>query len=210
MDPSPHVEIEPPWSESLPDLRVHLHRFRGARVGVGHRGLDALRARVVTRLRERLGREKDLLAAPGIAPFVALLGGAGLGSRRTVPAFVSQIRRVLRREPMAVENDAVDGAALLSLFYAAPVFLHDAEAVRPPLRLAGVPEGPALVDASGPLALLQEERPRRAAVHEGTRSLVFLLLDPGTDPAQDGTLKDHRIANWITTLTGGEAIEAGS
>lgn len=199
----------------LPNLRVHAHLFQGARIGVGHAGLDPLRRRVVSRIDQAVERHGSVEAIPNLQALNQLLEALGQNPHRDPPTLLQHVHAMVQRRPFPVENDARDTAFLLSLYYMAPVFLLDAGALRPPLVLLPAsgnsviptPEGPrqskgAPVLADDEKVLRSIQHPiQRARVIEPTRDLLFVLVDPGAETPLDPKRTTERIDNWVLTLT---------
>ncbi|MAG59089.1 MAG: hypothetical protein CMJ83_22615 [Planctomycetes bacterium] len=199
----------------LPGLRIHGMRFEGARIGVGDPGLDPLRRRILQRIADRAGRIRDLAEIPSIQALTELLAELGQIPHVTPLTVLEQVRSVARRDPFPVENDAKDGALLLSLYYLMPVFLLEAKALRPPLvflpnpghyvlpTLAGPVQArgaPVLADDEKVLRALQY-KVRRVPVHEFTKEYLLLIVDPGIDGGLDHRRTVQRAENWMSTLT---------
>lgn len=206
----------------LPELRVHAMVFDGARIGVGHGGLDPLRSRVVRRVDELAERHGDLADIPSVRAMITLLEGLGQDPRRHPPTFLQRAQAMARRDPFLVENDARDTTLMLSLYYMVPVFLLDAVALRPPLMLQPsahghvmpTPTGP--VDSPGALVLADNEKVLRSVQHEigrapvmeMTQKFVIILIDPGVDGGLDPERTSQRIDNWLSALTSAELLKA--
>ena len=128
-------------------------------------GIDELRERVVTEVRERLSRE-TLATHPPVAALRRLFKKAGTDPSRYRPASEALLRRLLSEEPMPAIHPLVDVNNCLSAKLAVPCcvmaegtfeppFVFRAgredesyESLRGPFRLGGKP---LLVDALGPL-----------------------------------------------------------
>ena len=201
--------------EVLPRLRVHAFLFHGARIGVGHSGLDPLRRRVVARVDEAVDRHGHVDAIPNIEAIAELLEALGQDPRRHPATLREQVSAMAERRPFPVQNDAVDTGFLLSLYYFSPVFVLDAGALRPPLQLLPSPEDMVIPTPEGPLqtkgalVLADEEKVlrsvqnpiRRAREIAPTRDLLFVLIDPGAEGGIDPARTRDRIENWVSTLT---------
>lgn len=211
--------IEPEVQLRLPGLRVHVSSFEGARIGLGHRGLDTLRARVLSRVRSTMESHRDAGLIPEVQAFEPLLLGSS--GRADPPRHLSQLRSIARRLPMEVVNDAEDAAHLIALYYLCPTYLFDVGPLRPPLRLGFGKPGDVLptisggsIPCAGQTILRDRERvlaplvsgPQRAPVTESTHDFLCCVIDPGVDGGIDAPLASHRIANWMTTLTGAQMI----
>lgn len=199
---------------SAPGIQIHAFLFQGARIGLGHRGLDTLRRRVLQRARERLAQQPRVDLWPEIRAAVHLLPDRYRGHAPSAP-FVRDVHGLAEGRPFPVENDAVDGARLLSLFMLRPVFILDARALKPPLIFLPCPAAFVLPTPGGPVSapgvpvLTDREKALRSLLHavprspatEMTRTFLLLLLDPGQPAPVDKEETIHRVENWMGALT---------
>ena len=207
---------------ALPGLRVHTMVFGGARIGVGHAGLDPLRQRLVRRVDQLCERHGHIADIPTVRALIGLLADLGQDPYANAPSLLRRGQAMTRRDPFPVENDAQDAALLISLYYMVPAFLLDVDQLRPPLVLRPSSDATigltptATTHASSALVLSDEEKILRSVQHEIgrapvtelTRSFVLVLLDPGVDGGLDAERTVQRVDNWISTLTSAELLEA--
>ena len=208
----------------LPSLRVHAFLFEGARIGVGHAGLDPLRQRVVARVDEAVQRHGDVDSIPNVQAISELLDALGQDPARDPATLRDALQAMILRRPFPVENDARDAAFLLSLYYMAPVFLLDAAALRPPLVLlpatasAVIPTKTGPRQAKGAPVLADDEKVLRSLQHsvsrakviEQSRSLLLVLVDPGVETPLPPKRTAERIENWFDTLTRARLVRSTS
>lgn len=207
--------------QRLPTLKTHTFLFEEARFGVGHLGLDPLRRRVLQRTGELVEEFGEISKIPQIAALEALVEHPAsepeLKAYGPRPGSVigQQLLELAEKRPFPVENDAVDGALLLSLFYRMPVFLMETQGLEPPLMLAECPEPFILPTPSGPRrapgapilcdptkAVRSLQWPiRRSRVHEFVHSFTMVIVDPGVDGGLDPDETRNRVENWMSTLT---------
>ncbi|MEZ6195257.1 MAG: hypothetical protein R3F20_05980 [Planctomycetota bacterium] len=115
--------------EAAPRTRLGIVRIEGAKVGFGHAKLDEMRLRVVTRMRDEIPNGGTLAHVPQIAGVDQLISHFDGELRRQRSATESIIRKLLEGGPLPVDNDAVDLATLLGIYYKLPVFVNDERAV---------------------------------------------------------------------------------
>ncbi len=213
MDPLESLTIDPTLARTSPHLSLHAMRFEEATIGIGHPGLDTVRARVMARLDAAMSQVSDPAEALPIRAVVRWLDALGQSPDRRPPHILQRVRATLRREPFQVTNDACDAAVLLSLYYLSPVFILDADSLEGPLTFTALAAGagppnelwegaPALCDQQRPLADLQTGR-TGAPVTETTNRFLVVIPDLGDPQPLDAERTVQRVENWMTSLTRG-------
>jgi DNA/RNA-binding domain of Phe-tRNA-synthetase-like protein len=207
----------------IPAMRLHALQLEGAKIGVGHRSLDQLRARLLRRMEQWFAdhpnyqQAQEWTSLSDFRPGKERLRGGPQGP------FFEALEAMAHRAPFPVVNDAVDAARLLSLYYLRPIFLLDAGNLKPPLILLPcpdsfvlpTPQGPVL--APGSLVLADHEKALRSVDHdvlrapvlESTRSLLLVLVDPGAPKPIDHEEFSYRAANWMESLTKARLVAQG-
>lgn len=217
--------IDKPILEVAPRTRLAVVRLEGIEVGFGHAKLDEMRLRVVTRMRDEIANPGALPHVPQIAGVDQLLGHfEGTEFRRQRTLTESVIRRLLEGGPLPVENDAIDLALLLGIYYKLPVFVNDERGVNGDIGLvvgkAGrdleVAQG-APVRSQGRLFLADElgyfesvsARGKRALVTGRCTEMLVTALFP--ENVGDSIVRDfiRRAGNWFESLCGGEVVAEG-
>ena len=217
--------IEKRILEQAPRTRVAIVELDGVEIGFGHASLDDMRLRVANRVRDELRNSTVLKQVPQIAGTEQLLGMFDSDMRRTVTNAERLLRAILEGGPMPVENDAIDAATLLTLYYKLPVFLHDTRTLRGdiglvvgrPNRAFEVMQGHDSIRSEGRLFLKDElgyfASPiacgKRGLVSERSTSLLLTALFP--ENVGDSIVRDFlkRGANWLQSLVGGEVLREG-
>ena len=217
--------IEQAILERAPRTRLAVVELDGMSVGFGHENLDEMRLRVANRIRDELRSSTALKSVPQIAGTQELLGRFDPDMRRTVTATEVLLRKVIEGGNLPVENDALDAAALLAIYYKLPVMISDVRDLRGPAGLVVGREG-------RPFDVLQGHDPirvqgrlflkddigyfaspiapcKRALVTERTKRALLTCIFP--ENVGDSILNDfiRRGGNWLTSLCGGEVIVEG-
>jgi DNA/RNA-binding domain of Phe-tRNA-synthetase-like protein len=218
--------IDKPILEVAPRTRLAVVRLEGIEVGFGHAKLDEMRLRVVTRMRDEISSPGALSNVPQVAGIDQLLGhfeGAELRRQRTLTESV--MRRLLEGGPLPVENNAIDLALLLGVYYKLPVFVNDERAITGDVGLvvgkAGrdleTAQGGAPIRSQGRFFLADEvgyfesisARGKRALVTERCTNMLVTALFP--ENVGDSIVRDfiRRAGNWFESLCGGEVVAEG-
>ena len=211
--------------ERAPRTRLAIIEFEGLSIGFGHKSLDDMRLRVANRVREELRNSTILKQVPQVAGVEELMGHFDTDMRRTTTYVERLLRRILEGGPMPVENDALDAATLLNLYYKLPVFLKDKRVLRGDIGLVvgrqnrdfEVLQGQDGIRCDGRLFLTDELGYFASPLAEGKRGLVTerstdLLLCALFPPnVGDSIVRDFlkRGANWMTSLCEGEVVREG-
>ena len=134
----------------------------------------------------------------------------------------SLISRVLDNRPIPVENDAVDVATLLSIFYKLPVFIADRRDLRGNVGLVvgretrtfEVLQGHDPIRTQGRLFMTDDVGyfascivpGKRAACTERSNQLLLSALFPAN--VGDSIVRDflRRGGNWLQSLCGGDIV----
>lgn len=211
--------------ERAPRTRLGVFELEGCRVGFGHASLDDMRVRVVNRVRDDVGTAGALSNVPQIAGVDRLITLCSGDPRRSRTQLESILKKVLEGGPMPVENDALDCALLLSMYYKLPIFLADTATLRGNVGLVVGKKGrelepdrmDGLVRAEGKIVLGDElgyfdslfTRGKRALVTERTTDMLVVMLFP--ENVGDSIVHDflRRGRNWFTTLCKGEVAREG-
>lgn len=217
--------IEKSILERAPRTRLAIVEIEGIKVGFGHPNLDDMRLRVANRVRDEVKNATLLKQVPQIAGIDELLGRFDPDMRRTVSRSERLLRGMLEGGPMPVENNAIDVAVLLALYYKLPVFLTDVKALRGDIGLVvgrdnrnfEVLQGLEPIRSQGRLFLKDEIGYFASPIADGKRGLVgerttdvlvSALFPPNVG---DSIVRDFlkRSANWLTSLCGGEVVREG-
>lgn len=210
--------------EVAPRTRLAVVVVDGAVVGFGHANLDEMRQKIANRIRDEMRSFEAVKMTPQIAGIDQLLGRFDPDFRRTPTRAEALIRKLIESGPMPVENDAVDAAVLLSLYYRLPVFIADRREIRDRVGLVvGKPgrfetsHGAEPIRTEGRIFLSDElgyfASPltvgKRALVTERTTSMLVTALIP--ENVGDSIVQDfiRRAGNWIEGLCGGRVIQEG-
>ncbi len=217
--------IEKRILEQAPRTRLAIVEIEGVEIGFGHASLDDMRLRVANRVRDELKNATLLKQVPQVAGTEQLMGLFDSDMRRTVTTTERLLRTILEGGPMPVENDALDAATLLTLYYKLPVFLHDTRTLRGDIGLVvgrsnrefEVMQGHESIRSEGRLFLKDElgyfasliAAGKRGLVSERSESLLLSALFPQN--VGDSIVRDFlkRGANWIQSLVGGEVVREG-
>jgi hypothetical protein len=203
------------FTEESPNLRVFAFLFEGARIGVGHRGLDPLRKRVLLKTEAWMAQVPDFRETPELQSVKSLFPPKySLEFIQSSP-FVTALNIMARRAPFPVINDAVDAARLFGLYYRRPTFLLDSRGLKAPLLFMPCPESFVLPTSDGPLhrpgapVLADSVKALRSLshdlirspVHEATRTFLLILIDSGHPNPLDSEEVVGRAENWFHSLT---------
>lgn len=217
--------IDKPILDHAPRTRLAVVRFEGAHVGYGHGSLDDMRLRVVNRIREEASSSQLLKGIPQIAGTEELLAKFDTDMRRTTTRCEALLRKLLEGGALPVENDAVDLATLLTLYYKLPVTLSDAREIRGDVGLVvgartrpfEVVQGHDPIRTEGRLFLRDDvgyfaspiAQGKRALVTERTTALLACAIFPPN--VGDSIVRDFlkRCANWYESLCQAEVVQDG-
>ena len=211
--------------EYAPRTRLAVVMLDDVQVGYGHSSLDDMRLRVARKIREEVQHSSAVKTTPQIAGLEQLMAKFDPNARRTPAVAETLVAKVLDERPMPVENDAVDVATLLAIYYKLPVFVNDRRDLRGniglvvgrPNRPFEVRQGDLPLDTGGRLFLTDDTGyfdsviriGKRAYVGERTRQILLTALFP--ENVGDSIIRDfvRRGGNWLQTLCGGEVVHEG-
>lgn len=211
--------------DHAPYTRLGVLVVEGAKVGFGHASLDGMRLRVANKLRDEIRSSQSIKLVPQIAGLDQLLGKFDPNPRRPMSSVESLLLRVLEGGPLPVENDAVDAAQLLSMYYKLPVFIADRRDLRGDVGLVVGRGDRAFETIQGVEPIRTEGRlfcaddlgyfasplaaGKRAAVTERSTDLLLMALFP--ENVGDSIVRDfiRRGGNWLESLCKGQVVEEG-
>ena len=199
---------------------VHLGLVVAAPVVVGPAS-DSLLAEIAAtcdEMRRRFG-EREPSAISELGPARALYHAFGIDPTRTRPSSEALLRRVLKRKPFPLVNNAVDWCNLSALRSHLSLGLYDSEQIRGPVCLRrglnaesykGVRkdevhlEGrPALADAVGAFGNPTADS-LRTSVTSATESLFLVVFAPATYGRDLLATHTHAMADGMKRHLGGE------
>ncbi|MEE9394795.1 MAG: phenylalanine--tRNA ligase beta subunit-related protein [Planctomycetota bacterium] len=211
--------------EVAPRTRLAVLRVEDCEIGFGHGNLDETRLRVCTRLRKDIKTGHELVNVPQIAGVDQLMSHFDGQMRRPRTVTEDTLRKLLEGGPIPVENDAVDSAVLLSIYYRLPVFAADADKLVGDVGLVLGRESRDFEGHQGQARVRTEDRifltddigyfdcivaaGKRAAVTERTQTVLLVAVFP--ENVGDSIVRDflRRARNWFENLCGGEVTQEG-
>lgn len=217
--------IEQGILETAPRTRLAVVEVEGVKVGFGHASLDDMRLRVVNKIRDDIQTANALKNTPQIAGLDQLIGHFDANMRRNPTLAELLLRKILDGGTLPVENDAVDAAVLLSLFYKLPVMIRDRATLKGDIGLVvgrsnrpfEVMQGHDAIRTEGRLFLKDDvgyfaspiAQGKRGIVTERTHDILLMALFP--ENVGDSIVEDfiRRGGNWLESLCGGQVSQEG-